>query len=145
MQLSICLVQQLSTAGISAVRWEPRGGLGKEGTTVRKALGSNEMRYFVQVALAQFTPRGLDLVRGERSGVNPGYDYSSGATPTGHTVRRAHEPWAQGTRPFEKRAGWTAMDRGYATITVQSGSAVFAVTPKVNNVRNDPTNVEMER
>jgi hypothetical protein len=37
------------------------------------------------------------------------------------------------------------MDRGYAKITVQSGSGVFAFASVIDNITNDPTTVTMQR
>jgi hypothetical protein len=37
------------------------------------------------------------------------------------------------------------MDRGYARITVQTGSGVFAFASVIDNVTNDPTTVAMQR
>jgi len=53
--------------------------------------------------------------------------------------------WAQETQPFKNRAGQTAMDRGYAKITVQSGSGVFGFASVIDNITNDPTTVAMQR
>jgi hypothetical protein len=53
--------------------------------------------------------------------------------------------WAQDTQPFKNRAGQTAMDRGYAKITVQSGSGVFGFASVIDNITNDPTTVTMQR
>ncbi len=62
-----------------------------------------------------------------------------------YTVGLAHGQWAQENRPFEKKAGQTAMDRGYAKVTVQSGSGVSAFASVIDNVTNDPNNVTMQR
>ena len=62
-----------------------------------------------------------------------------------YTVGLAHGQWRQTSRPFETRAGQTAMDRGYARITVQSGSGVVAIASVVDNLTNDPTTVTMQR
>jgi hypothetical protein len=53
--------------------------------------------------------------------------------------------WAQETQPFLNKAGQTAMDRGYAKITVQSGSGVFGFASVIDNITNDPTTVAMQR
>ena len=49
--------------------------------------------------------------------------------------------WKQETQPYKNRAGTTNIDRGYARVTVQSGSAVFAFASVVDNTTNDPTTV----
>ncbi len=53
--------------------------------------------------------------------------------------------WAQETQPFMNKAGQTAMDRGYARVTVQTGSGVFAFASVIDNLTNDPTTVAMQR
>ena len=62
-----------------------------------------------------------------------------------YAVGLAHGQWAQETQPFKQKAGQTAMDRGYARVTVQSGSGVSAFASVIDNVTNDPTNVAMQR
>ncbi len=53
--------------------------------------------------------------------------------------------WAQATQPFLTKAAQTAMDRGYAKVTVQSGSGVFAFASLIDTLTNDPTTVAMQR
>ena len=55
------------------------------------------------------------------------------------------QPSAQTTRPFFNQAGQTEMDRGYAKVTVQSGSGVFAFASVIDSLTNDPTTVAMQR
>jgi hypothetical protein len=69
----------------------------------------------------------------------------SGAKLTEYTVGLTQGQWTQETQPFRKLAGQTAMDRGFARVTVQSGAAVFAFASVVDNVTNDPTTVTMQR
>ena len=69
----------------------------------------------------------------------------AGTKLTSYTVPLAAGRWAQETQPFKNKAGQTAMDRGYAKITVQSGSGVFAFASVVDNLTNDPTTVAMQR
>jgi hypothetical protein len=64
---------------------------------------------------------------------------------TDYTVPLAPGQWTQETQPFKNRAGQTAMDRAFATITVQSGSGVFGFASVISNITNDPTTVSMER
>ena len=49
--------------------------------------------------------------------------------------------WKQETQSFLNKAGRSNIDRGYAKITVQSGSGVFAFASVVDNTTNDPTTV----
>ncbi len=62
-----------------------------------------------------------------------------------YPVTLAAGQWAQETQPFLNKARQTAMDRGYAKITVQSGSGVFAFASVIDNITNDPTLVTMQR
>ena len=69
----------------------------------------------------------------------------AGTKLANYTVSLAAGLWAQETQPFKSKAGQTAMDRGYATITVQTGSGVFAFASVIDNITNDPTTVAMQR
>ncbi|MBZ5586965.1 MAG: leucine-rich repeat domain-containing protein [Acidobacteriia bacterium] len=69
----------------------------------------------------------------------------AGTKLTEYPVTLAQGQWAQETQPFFGKAGQTAMDRGYARITVQSGSGVFGFASVVDGVTNDPTTVTMHR
>jgi hypothetical protein len=62
-----------------------------------------------------------------------------------YTVNLAPGEWKQETQPFKNRAGQTAMDRGYAKVTVTTGSGAFAFASVVDNITNDPTTVTMQR
>jgi len=68
-----------------------------------------------------------------------------GTALANYTVSLAAGQWAQATQPFKNAAGQTAMDRGYARITVQSGSGVFGFASVIDNITNDPTTVAMQR
>jgi hypothetical protein len=72
------------------------------------------------------------------------YD-GAGTKLTDYTVSLNPGQWKQETQPFKNRAGQMAMDRGYARITVQSGSGVFGFASVVDNTTNDPTTVAMQR
>jgi hypothetical protein len=69
----------------------------------------------------------------------------SGGKLGDYTVTLPLGQWAQRTQPFKTVAGQVAMDRGYARVTVQSGSGVFAFASVVDNITNDPTAVTMQR
>jgi hypothetical protein len=62
---------------------------------------------------------------------------------TRYTVTLEAGQWAQETQPFKKKAGQTAMQRGYARITVQSGSGAFGFASVIDNITNDPTTIPM--
>ena len=69
----------------------------------------------------------------------------AGRNLASYTVSLAAGQWVQPAQPFLNVAGQTAMDRGYAKITVQSGSGVFAFASVIDNITNDPTPVTMQR
>jgi hypothetical protein len=64
---------------------------------------------------------------------------------TDYTVPLNPGDWKQETEPFLNKAGDSALQRGYARVTVQSGSGVFAFASVVDAVTNDPTTVAMQR
>ncbi|MBZ5590492.1 MAG: DUF11 domain-containing protein [Acidobacteriia bacterium] len=68
----------------------------------------------------------------------------AGTKLTDYTVMLNPGDWKQETQPFFYKAAQTAMDRGYAKITVQSGSGVFAFGSVVDGFTNDPTTVSMQ-
>ena len=47
-------------------------------------------------------------------------------------------------QPFLPRAGQTNIQGGYATVTVNSGSAVIVYGSVVDNITNDPTTIPMK-
>ncbi|HUK13742.1 MAG TPA: hypothetical protein VLW17_10625 [Thermoanaerobaculaceae bacterium] len=69
----------------------------------------------------------------------------AGAKLTDYAVALAPGQWAQETQPFSRKAGQSAMDRGFAKITVQKGSGIFGFASVINNITNDPTTVGMLR
>jgi hypothetical protein len=72
------------------------------------------------------------------------YD-GAGTKLADYTVSLAPGQWAQETQPFRNKAGQRAMDRGYAKVTVTSGSGVVAFASVVDNITNDPTTITMQR
>ncbi|MCU0291058.1 MAG: hypothetical protein MUF10_03585, partial [Thermoanaerobaculaceae bacterium] len=66
-----------------------------------------------------------------------------GTKLTDYSVPLTPGQWAQETQPFRHKAGQTAMDRGYARITAQSGSGVLGFASVVDNITNDPTTVTL--
>ena len=69
----------------------------------------------------------------------------AGTKLTDYPVTLKPGEWKQETQPFLNKAGQTAMDRGYAKITVQLGAGVFAFASVVDSITNDPTTVSMQR
>ena len=53
--------------------------------------------------------------------------------------------WAQQNRLFFGFAGQTALDVGYAVVSVNSGAGIVASAAVIDNVTNDPTTVPMTR
>ena len=86
--------------------------------------------------------------------VNTGFDTATvlvelfdgaGNKLTSYTSTLANGQWSQAVKPFWKLAGQTALDSGYARVTVQSGYGVFAFASVIDNLTNDPTTVVMQR
>ena len=69
---------------------------------------------------------------------------SKGTKLASYFANPAVGQWAQETQPFLNKAGQTAMDGGFAKVTVQSGTGVFALASVIDNVTNDPTPVSMQ-
>ena len=61
---------------------------------------------------------------------------------TTYTVDLAPGEWKQENRPFFTRAGQSAMDQGYAKVTVTAGHGVIATASVADNLTNDPATVE---
>lgn len=53
--------------------------------------------------------------------------------------------WKQENQPFKSKAGQTAMDRGYAKVTVNAGTGVIAYASVIDNLTNDPITVPMKQ
>lgn len=70
------------------------------------------------------------------------YD-GAGSLLASYEVKLAPALWKQENQPFVKRAHQTNMSRGWAKVTVTSGSGVVAVASLIDNVTNDPTTVAM--
>ena len=60
-----------------------------------------------------------------------------------YTVSLSAGQWSQATQSFKNDGGQTAMDAGYVTVTMESGSGVFAFASVIDNLTNDPTTVSM--
>ncbi len=69
----------------------------------------------------------------------------AGTKLTDYPVTLNPGDWKQETEPFLNKAGQSALDRGYAKVTVQSGSGVFAFASVVDALTNDPTTVAMQQ
>ncbi len=63
----------------------------------------------------------------------------AGTKLTDYTVTLPAGKWAQETQPYRNRAQQGGMDSGYAKITVQAGSGVFAFASVIDNITNDAT------
>ena len=69
----------------------------------------------------------------------------AGTLLASYHVDLAPGEWRQENRPFFTKAGRTAMDSGYAKVTVASGYGLVATASVVDNATNDPRTVEMVR
>ncbi|MBZ5587306.1 MAG: hypothetical protein LAO05_01970 [Acidobacteriia bacterium] len=88
---------------------------------------------------------GMVNVRGEPATVLVGLFNGDGTRLTEYPASLGVGQWSQVTQLFLNHAGQTAMDRGYAKVTVEFGSGVFAFGSVVDNITNDPTAVAMQR
>jgi hypothetical protein len=69
----------------------------------------------------------------------------AGNVLTTYTVTLNPGEWQQAVQPFKNKANQTSMDRGYAKVTVTSGSGVIASASVVDNITNDPTTIPMSQ
>ncbi len=69
----------------------------------------------------------------------------SGNALASYAATLAPGEWRQATQPFKTQANKTSLDRGYAKVTVTSGSGVVATASVIDNVTNDPTTVPMRQ
>lgn len=69
----------------------------------------------------------------------------AGNSLTSYDVTLNPGDWKQENRPFFNKAGQTNMTRGYAKVTVSSGSGVVAVASVIDNQTSDPTTILMLR
>lgn len=77
--------------------------------------------------------------------VNPPHFDGSGAKLAEYTVTLDPGEWAQATRPFAAKAGQTNLVRGYAKLTIVSGSGVLGFASIIDNITNDSTTVTIMR
>jgi hypothetical protein len=70
---------------------------------------------------------------------------ATGGTPLNEfVVNLTPGQWYQDQQPFKNRAGQTNMTKGYAKLTVTSGTAVIAYASVIDNVTGDPTTIPMK-
>ena len=72
------------------------------------------------------------------------YD-GAGSLLANYTVSLAPGEWRQETQPFNSKSAQTALDRGFAKVTVTSGAGVVAFASVIDNLTNDPTTITMQR
>ncbi len=127
----------------------PNGTLGQDYPTVSEGQGLNTSQSAYLSGLvensAYRTNIGLVNVGSAPATVLVDLYDGAGTKLTSYTVPLTSGQWAQETQPFKNKAGQTAMDRGYAKVTIQSGSGVFAFASVMDNLTNDPTTVIMQR
>jgi PKD repeat protein len=88
---------------------------------------------------------GLVNLGNSLANVNVSLYNGAGVLMSSYAVDLAAGQWIQETRPFYFKAGMTAMDRGYARVSVGSGTGVVAFASVVDNLTNDPTTVTMSK
>ena len=88
---------------------------------------------------------GLVNLGNSLANVNVSLYNGAGVFMSSYAVDLAAGQWIQETRPFYFKAGMTAMDRGYARVSVGSASGVVAFASVVDNLTNDPTTVTMSK
>ncbi len=66
----------------------------------------------------------------------------SGVEVGAYAVELGVGEWQQDNRPYATRFGRTDLARGYARVTVTTGSGVLAFASVVDNITNDPTTVQ---
>ena len=127
----------------------PNGTQGQDypAYTVLQGLWAGESARLPQLAEnASFrTNIGLTNAGTETASVTVELHDGSGALLTTYTVTLAPGENRQENRPFAKKAAQSNMSRGWAKVTVNSGSGVIAYASVVDNITNDPTTVPMMR
>ncbi len=88
---------------------------------------------------------GLVNTGGEPAAVAVSLYDAAGDHLADYSVSLSPGQWSQATQPFLHDAAQTAMDSGYAVVTVQSGAGVFPFASVIDNVTNDPTTVAAQR
>ena len=96
-------------------------------------------------AAPQFVQQGSKLVGWDAAAALVELLDGVGAKLADYTVSLPARRSAQETQPYLNKARQPAMDRGYARVTVQAGSGVFAFASVIDNLTNDPTTVAMQR
>ena len=116
----------LSSDGLRADESAYLGGLGEDAASYRCNIGLvNTGTGNATVLVQLFDGTGTELAE--------------------YTVTLVPGQWKQEQQPFYYKAGQTALERGYAKVTVQSGWGVFAFASVLDAITNDPTTVSMQR
>jgi lipocalin len=133
----------------SVANCHPNGTQGQDYPTLHPSdgLSQGHAAWLPQLAenAAYRTNIGLVNTGPDTAGVTVELYDGAGSLLTSYTVSLATGNWRQETQPFKNKAGQTAMDRGYARVTVTSGAGVFGFASVIDNITNDPTTITMQR
>ncbi len=136
----------LQPAGASCY---PNGTLGQNlrGYASREGLAAGETGYLLQLAETAAFRTNIALTNSGPTQARATVTLFDGAGRelARYDVVLAPGEWKQENRPFASKAGQSNLSRGYARITVGTGSGVLAYASVVDNVTNDPTTVELVR
>jgi len=127
----------------------PNGTQGQDypAYTAQQGLSSGQSARLPQLTESAYyrTNIGLTNAGTETASVTVELHDGSGVVLTSYTVSLALGENKQENRPFAMKAGQANMSRGWAKVTVNSGSGVIAYASIVDNITNDPTTVVMIR
>jgi hypothetical protein len=120
-------------------------GQGYDALTVAQGLSAGQSAWLPQLSenAAYRTNIGLTNTGASPASVSVELHDGAGGVLKTYAVSLNPGEWKQETRPFNAKAGQTNMARGYARVTVTSGSGVIAYAALMDNTTNDPTTVPM--
>jgi len=128
---------------------EANGTVGQEygSYTSASALGANQSALLPQLTENAAYRTNISLTNaGAATAAVTVYLFDGSGIPLGsYDVALAPGEFAQANQPFLTYGQQTAMDAGFALVTVTSGSGVIASASVVDNVTHDPTTVAMVR
>lgn len=127
----------------------PGGTLGQDyiGFTAQSGLANGETGILGQLTenSAYRTNVGLTNAGAAQATVTVTLYDGAGGQLTSYTVTLNPGEWKQENQPFRNKAGQTNMQRGWAKVTVTSGSGIYAYASVIDNITNDPTTIPMQR
>ena len=127
----------------------PSGTFGQDYATVAadKLLGANQVAWLPHLVENAGYRTNIGLTNTGTAAASVTVDLYNGAGSKLASYPVALNPgeFKQETQPFKNKAGQSAMDRGYAKVTVTAGSGVVANASLIDNATNDPTTIAMCR